>query len=98
TLLWPVRATPRKIETSGGPHARRCKSLMRHLLPIIAAANFTASLSIRSLDPLLPQISHELGISTAVVALLTSATAAAFLMTQLPVGIVADSFGKPRLI
>src|SRR5215472_14122421 len=71
---------------------------MQYLLPIIAMGNFAAGLTSRAIDPLLPQISHELGISIPTAATLAASTAIAFAFVQLPLGAVADLFGKPRLI
>jgi predicted MFS family arabinose efflux permease len=71
---------------------------MQYLLPIIAMGNFAAGLTSRAIDPVLPQIAHELGISIPTAATLAAATAIAFAIVQLPLGAVADLFGKPRLI
>jgi MFS transporter, DHA1 family, inner membrane transport protein len=71
---------------------------MQYLLPIIAMGNFAAGLTSRAIDPLLPQIAHELGISIPTAATLAASTAIAFAFVQLPLGAVADLFGKPRLI
>src|SRR5579864_1967993 len=71
---------------------------MQYLLPIIAMGNFAAGLTSRAMDPVLPQIAHELGISIPTAATLAAATAIAFAIVQLPLGAVADLFGKPRLI
>lgn len=61
-------------------------------------ANFAAGLSTRAIDPVLPQISQQLLISIPSAAALVSATAISFALIQLPLGAVADFFGKPRLI
>lgn len=71
---------------------------MHYLLPIIAMANFAAGLSTRALDPVLPQISQQLLVTIPAAAALVSATAISFALIQLPLGAVADLFGKPRLI
>ncbi|WP_244434847.1 MFS transporter [Afipia sp. P52-10] len=73
-------------------------SSMHYLLPIIAMANFAAGLSTRAMDPVLPQVSAQLLVSIPAVATLASATAISFAFIQLPLGAIADLFGKPRLI
>lgn len=71
---------------------------MHYLLPIIAMANFAAGLTTRAMDPVLPQVSAQLLVSIPAVATLASATAISFAFIQLPLGAIADMFGKPRLI
>ena len=84
--------------TGAGNAPRSPKASMQYLLPIIAMGNFAAGLTSRAIDPLLPQIAHELGISIPTAATLAASTAIAFAFVQLPLGAVADLFGKPRLI
>jgi len=81
-----------------GQRAAPNQSRMQYLLPIIAMGNFAAGLTSRAIDPLLPQIAHELGINIPTAATLAASTAIAFAFVQLPLGAVADLFGKPRLI
>ena len=71
---------------------------MHYLLPIIAMSAFATSLSARTLDPLMPQISAQLLVSATVAATLASAFSVTFALAQPAVGIVADRFGKARLI
>lgn len=70
----------------------------QYLLPIIAMANFAAGLTSRVIDPVVPQISEQLAVSITTAATLASASAIAFAFIQLPLGAVADLFGKPKVI
>jgi len=71
---------------------------MQYLLPIIALGNFAAGLTSRAMDPVLPQISQQFMVSITTAATLASAMAVTFALVQIPLGAVADFFGKPRLI
>lgn len=71
---------------------------MQYLLPIIAMGNFAAGLTSRVIDPVVPQISEQLAVSVTTAATLASASAIAFAFVQLPLGMVADLFGKPKVI
>ena len=71
---------------------------MQYLLPIIAMGNFAAGLTSRVIDPVVPQISQQFAVSVATAATLASASAIAFAFIQLPLGMVADLFGKPKVI
>jgi predicted MFS family arabinose efflux permease len=71
---------------------------MQYLLPIIAMGNFAAGLTSRVIDPVVPQISQQLSVSITTAATLASASAIAFAFVQLPLGMVADLFGKPKVI
>jgi predicted MFS family arabinose efflux permease len=71
---------------------------MQYLLPIIAMGNFAAGLTSRVIDPVVPQISQQLAVSVTTAATLASASAIAFAFVQLPLGMVADLFGKPKVI
>ncbi|ETR75276.1 major facilitator transporter [Afipia sp. P52-10] len=71
---------------------------MQYLLPIIATASFAGSLSVRAMDPVLPQVASELLVTIQTAAMLASAFAFTFAMIQPALGMVADAFGKPKLI
>ena len=71
---------------------------MQYLLPIIAMGNFAAGLTSRVVDPVLPQISQQMAVNITTAATLASASAIAFAFVQLPLGLVADFFGKPKVI
>jgi predicted MFS family arabinose efflux permease len=71
---------------------------LQYLLPIIAMSNFSAGLTSRVIDPVIPQISQELAVHITTAAALASASAIAFAVIQLPLGMVADLFGKPKVI
>lgn len=71
---------------------------MQYLLPIIAMSTFAGSLSARAMDPVLPQVAADLLVTIQTAATLASAFAFTFAMVQPVLGIVADAFGKPKLI
>jgi len=65
---------------------------------IIALATFAASLSARALDPLLPRVAGDFGISIATAAGFASVFAFTFAIVQPVMGAAADLFGKARLM
>ena len=68
------------------------------LLNIIALATFAASLSTRSMDPLLPHIADDLSVTVATAAGLSAVAAFSFAIVQPLIGAAADLFGKGRLM
>ena len=68
------------------------------ILTVIALCTFTASLSTRSLDPVLPNIADELSITVATAAGLSAGTALTFALVQPVLGATADIIGKARLM
>ena len=67
-------------------------------LNIIALATFSASLSGRALDPVLPHVADEFGVRIATAASFSAAFAFTFAMVQPAMGAAADLFGKARLM
>jgi predicted MFS family arabinose efflux permease len=67
-------------------------------LNIIALASFAASLSVRALDPVLPHVAEEFGISIATAASFASVYAFTFAIVQPLIGAAADLLGKARLM
>src|SRR6202043_1953506 len=65
---------------------------------IIALANFAASLSARALDPVLPHVADDFGISIAAAASFSAVFAFTFAIIQPVLGAAADLFGKARLM
>jgi predicted MFS family arabinose efflux permease len=65
---------------------------------IIALATFAASLSARALDPVLPRVAGDFGVSIATAAGFASAFAFTFAIVQPVLGAAADLFGKARLM
>src|SRR5712672_4034287 len=76
------------------PHEQR----MPPALNIIALATFAASLSARALDPVLPHVAGDFGVSIAAAASFAAAFAFTFAIVQPLVGAAADLFGKARLM
>jgi len=67
-------------------------------LNIIALATFAASLSARALDPVLPHVADEFGVSIATAAGFSAVFAFTFAVVQPVLGAAADLFGKARLM
>ena len=78
--------------------ARTHEQRLPPALNIIALATFAASLSVRALDPVLPHIADEFGLSIATAAGFASGYAFTFAIVQPVVGAAADLFGKARLM
>jgi predicted MFS family arabinose efflux permease len=68
------------------------------VLNIIALATFGASLSARALDPVLPHVADEFGVSIATAASFAAVFAFTFAIVQPVLGAAADLFGKARLM
>jgi predicted MFS family arabinose efflux permease len=71
---------------------------MHYLLPIIAMSTFAGALSARAMDPVLPQVAADLAVTIQVAATVASAFAVTFALVQPALGVVADVFGKAKLI
>jgi predicted MFS family arabinose efflux permease len=80
------------------PVARPQDQRLPPALNIITVACFAASLSVRSLDPVLPHIADEFSVSIATAAGFASAYAFTFAAIQPLIGAAADMFGKARLM
>src|SRR6202047_5427105 len=71
---------------------------MPPVLNIIALATFAASLSARALDPVLPHVADEFGVSIATAASFAAVFAFTFAIVQPVLGAAAGLFGKARLM
>src|SRR5258708_23405777 len=71
---------------------------MPPVLNIIALATFAASLSARALDPVLPHVADDFGVSIATAAAFASVFAFTFAIIQPVLGAAADLFGNARLM
>ncbi|MEH2508819.1 putative MFS family arabinose efflux permease [Nitrobacteraceae bacterium AZCC 1564] len=71
---------------------------MLPILNVIAATTFAAALSSRSMEPVLPMVANDLGVTIATAASLSAAVALTFAIVQPILGAAADMFGKPRLM
>src|ERR1700712_2188301 len=74
------------------------KQHMPPMLNIIALATFAASLSARALDPVLPHVAGDFGVSIATAASFAAVFAFTFAIVQPVLGAAADLFGKARLM
>ena len=70
----------------------------RRVLAITALGNFASSLFVRAIDPMIPQVAHDLVTDPATVVLLTTAFALPYAMLQPVLGPLADMIGKTRLM
>ena len=68
------------------------------LLPILAASCFVSSMSMRLIDPVVPDIARDLGVDAASVALLASAFTFPYALGQPILGALGDSLGKALII
>ncbi|OKO70172.1 MFS transporter [Bradyrhizobium sp. NAS96.2] len=67
-------------------------------LNVITLATFAASLSVRALDPVLPHVAEDFGVSIATAASFAAVFAFTFAAVQPAIGAAADLFGKARLM
>src|SRR6266404_8028464 len=67
-------------------------------LNIIALATFSAALSARALDPVLPHVAEDFSVSIATAASFAAVFAFTFAIIQPVLGAMADMFGKARLM
>ncbi|MCC8971533.1 MFS transporter [Bradyrhizobium brasilense] len=67
-------------------------------LNVITLATFAASLSVRALDPVLPHVADDFGVSIATAASFAAVFAFTFAAVQPAIGAAADLFGKARLM
>ncbi|MCO5129661.1 MAG: MFS transporter [Xanthobacteraceae bacterium] len=71
---------------------------MPSVLYLIALASFAANLSVRAIDPVIPHIADDLGVSIAQAAGLSAALAFTFAIVQPIIGAIADLVGKARVM
>lgn len=71
---------------------------MLPILNVIALTTFAASLSTRALEPVLPLVSNDLGVTVTTAASLSAGVALTFAIVQPFLGAAADMLGKARLM
>lgn len=71
---------------------------MNRVLNLMAFVIFATSLFMRSVDPVIPQIAHELNVATTTAALLSTGFTLPYALVQPVLGALADMFSKTRLI
>jgi predicted MFS family arabinose efflux permease len=71
---------------------------MPPILNLITLATFASSLSSRSIEPVLPMVAGDFGVSMVAAAQLAAAVALPYALVQPVLGAVADVFGKSRLM
>lgn len=69
-----------------------------NFLFLLATSCFVGSLSLRLLDPVVPDVARDLSTSPEAVALLSTAFMITYAMTQPFVGAIADAYGKVRIL
>jgi predicted MFS family arabinose efflux permease len=89
----PVEPERRSVpaDTGGGPEVRR-------VLATVRLAIFATSLFVRAADPIIPKIADDFVMDAATVALLATAFALPYAIVQPLLGVIADTFGKMRLM
>ncbi|QWG21089.1 MFS transporter [Bradyrhizobium sediminis] len=83
-----------KPQAGSPPHDQRIPPAIN----VIALASFSASLSARALDPVLPHVAEDFGVTIATAAGFSAAFAFTFAIIQPVMGAAADLFGKARLM
>jgi predicted MFS family arabinose efflux permease len=68
------------------------------LLAVLALSGFASSFSIRLIDPVVPAIARDLGVTIEAVALLVTAYAIPYAFGQPVLGTLGDALGKTRII
>ena len=81
-----------------GSSGRQKDQRLPPAINIVALTSFAASLSTRALDPVLPHVAADFGISIATAAGFSAVYAFTFAIVQPAVGAAADLFGKARLM
>ena len=76
------------------PHDQR----LSPALNVVTLATFSASLSARALDPVLPHVADDFGVTIATAASFAAVFAFTFAVIQPLIGAAADLFSKARLI
>jgi predicted MFS family arabinose efflux permease len=83
-----------KPQAGSPPHDQRIPPAIN----VIALASFSASLSARALDPVLPHVAEDFGVTIATAAGFSAVFAFTFAIIQPVMGAAADLFGKARLM
>ena len=68
------------------------------VLLVLSLGCFSGALSMRAIDPVVPDIARDLGTTTAIVAMLASAFAFPYALGQPLLGPLSDALGKARII
>jgi predicted MFS family arabinose efflux permease len=68
------------------------------LLVVLSIVAFVSAMSIRIMDPMLPEIARDLSTEPQLVAYLATAFALPYALGQLPIGALGDALGKARMI
>ena len=77
---------------------RRASPAIFRLLAVLSLVAFASSLSVCAVDPVIPLVAADLAVSTATAALLSTAFALPYALTQPILGPVADMVGKTRFM
>ena len=80
------------------PVARETDQKFPPAINIIALAGFSAALSTRALDPVLPHVAEDFSISITTAASIAAGYALIYAVVQPIIGAAADLFGKARLM
>ena len=80
------------------PHTPLDAATVNRVLGVSMLAIFATSTFVRSIDPVIPPIAADLATDPATVALLSTAFALPYAVVQPLLGVLADMFGKTRLM
>src|ERR1700731_1869269 len=98
-MRWPKAWLPTARRVDAEVRSRGRGALkVPPILNIIALTTFAGSVSARALDPVLPHVADEFGVSIATAASFSSVFAFTFAIVQPALGAAADLFGKARLM
>lgn len=76
----------------------KVRDVPRHLIPILAAGCLVSAMSMRVVEPVVPEIARDLNVSADLIALTTTAFAVPYAAGQLLLGPLGDAIGKARVI
>ena len=91
-----IRA-PTAAGSSGGLPPSRAAAT-REAIALIALCAFTAGISLRSVEPMLPKLAAEFGTSVSAASLVITSFAAAYAAAVLLQGPLGDRYGKLRVV
>ncbi len=92
-------ASPRPGRTQAvDPSLELARRNARRVLAGVSTVAFATSLFSRAIDPIIPPIASDLGVTPETVALLSTAFSLPFALIQPVLGPLADTFGKTRIM
>lgn len=77
---------------------RKASAVPQRLLSILAAGCLVSAMSMRVVEPVVPEIARDLNVDASLIALTTTAFAIPYAVGQLVLGPLGDAIGKSRVI